>query len=111
MIFKNAFVASAANFHLILVVPMGVREMNWEISVILLFNLTLPAISHPFTPIENSLSGAVLPCLSFVQSQGLSRGLKNRVRVQTEAAWSRKGFVLKGTAHVPSLCPSDVSVS
>lgn len=25
MIFKNAFVASAANFHLILVVPMGVR--------------------------------------------------------------------------------------
>lgn len=81
MIFKNAFVASAANFHLILVVPMGVREMNWEISVILLFNLTLPAISHPFIPIENSLSGAVLPCLSFVKSQGLSRGLKNRVRV------------------------------
>lgn len=85
--------------------------VNWEISVILIFNLIFPAISHPFIPIENSLSGAVLPCPSFVQSRGLSRDLKNRLRVQRETAWSRKGFVLKGKAQVPSLRSCDASVS
>lgn len=81
------FIANTTNFHLLYSVPMGVRKINWEFSVILIFNYCFKSYLHSSLPratlwflLKTSYPVQSHPVYFFLRAEDLSRVREDKKR-------------------------------